>query len=82
MTSAASVAVSVRSGSTASAPASRSSATVARPLATASDLAPPITAASTSRGESAMYTVAWSSKVTPCFSAARSRATRSRVPLG
>ena len=55
----------MRSGSTASAPASRSSAALARPLATASDLAPPIRAASTSRGESATYTVASSPNVTP-----------------
>ena len=44
---------SVRSGRTRSAPASRSSALDARPLATATDVAPPIFAASTSRGESA-----------------------------
>ena len=47
-------AVSVRSGSTAAAPDSRSSAALDRPEATASDRAPPIRAASTSRGESAM----------------------------
>ena len=45
---------SVRSWSTASAPASRSSAAEALPLATATDWASPVFAASTSRGESAM----------------------------
>src|ERR1700729_765908 len=43
----------VRSGRTRSAPALRSSAADARPLATATDSASPIFAASTSRGESA-----------------------------
>ena len=74
--------MSVRSGSTASGPASRSSAALARPLATASDLAPPMRAASTSRAESATYTVASSPNATPCLSAARCLATRSSVPFG
>ena len=80
--SATTAAVSVRSGSTASGPASRSSAALARPPATASDLAPPTRAASTSRGESATYTEASSPNVTPCLVPARWRATRSRVPFG
>ena len=44
----------VRLGSTRSAPASRSSALDARPLATPTHVAPPILAASTSRVASAM----------------------------
>ena len=75
-------AVSDRSASTTSAPASRSSPADERPLATPTERAPPIRAAATSRLESAMYTVASSANSTPYFSAARVRAFSSSAPLG
>src|SRR6516225_7631015 len=74
--------VSARSSSTMSAPASRSSPAAERPLATPIDRAPPIPAASTSRVESAMYTVVCSVKSPRYFSAASPRAFSSIAPLG
>ena len=66
---AATAAVSVRSGSTASAPASRRSAAVARPLATASDRGPRRSWPRPRPGASPpTYTVMSSPKVSLCFS--------------